>query len=171
MFHVRALVLASVVSVAMGASGISADDKADIEKYRKLPEDAKAILEKADQLELLSVHPERPQEKPKDEFHGWKVLGRTVVKDADTRKAIRAAISKGVAESQGVAGCFNPRHGIRATSGGKTVDLVICFECWWMEVHVGGKWFAVWTSGSPEPTLDKVLRDANVPLAPKPKDE
>jgi hypothetical protein len=25
--------------------------------------------------------------------------------------------------------CFDPRHGIRVTRGGVTVDFVICFQC------------------------------------------
>lgn len=146
-----------------------ADVNAEIEQYRRLPEGAKAILEQVDQLEVWSLHPEPPEGQVAEKFHRCAVLGKTVVNNAEMRGKVIAAVHKGVAESQGVAGCFKPRHGIRATRNGQTVDLVICFECLWMDVHVGGKHFAVWTSPSPELILDRVLGDAQVRLAPKPE--
>jgi hypothetical protein len=146
--------------------------RGQLEEYQRLPKEAKAILDAADKVELYSLDPTGGMlKKARAGFHGWKVLGKTPLKDAKTRKKVRDAIYKGIAESSGVAGCFHPRHGIRATHKGATVDLVICFECAWMSVHVKDKAHAVWTSFSPRPTLDKVLRDAKVPLPPKPKDE
>ena len=142
----------------------------DIEKFRKLPEDVQIIFEKAEQLELFSLEPMASKEK--NSFHGYKTLGKTVVKDADVRKKIVAAVKRGVAESDGVAGCFHPRHGLRATHDDKTVDLVICFECLSIQVFVGDKAVTfVWTTGSPQKVLDKVLRDAKIPLAAKPKQD
>ena len=66
----------------------------------------------------------------KDTFRRWKVLGKTAVKDADARKALLAALDKGIADhaeksrkevEMGLlveSGCFQPRHALRATSGG-----------------------------------------------------
>src|SRR5262245_33583320 len=105
----------------------------------KIPEIARVALEKADEFELLSILPDHQQEKPKDDFHGWKVLGRTQIKNADTRKKLVAALEKGVGENDGIiANCFNPRHGIRATHEGKTVDFVICFECFQVYLYADG---------------------------------
>jgi hypothetical protein len=138
----------------------------------KLPDDAQAVLAGADRLVLLSLDPVPPKERPQDHFRGWKVLGRTEVKDKATRERIVAALTKGIAENKGnLARCFNPRHGISATQGGTTVDLVICFECLQIRVAVNGKdGPLVLVTESPEPVFDKVLKDAGVPLAPKPKD-
>jgi hypothetical protein len=134
-----------------------------------IPEAPRVALEKAGQIELYSLDPSRSDEKPKDDFHGWKVLGKTTVKSADTLKTLVAALKKGVAENEGiVAGCFNPRHGIRVTHDGKTVDFVICFECYQVAVYVDGKrekGFLV--TRSPQPAFDKVLKDVGVPLAKK----
>src|SRR5262245_10421401 len=96
----RVCVLLAFVSLL--TFGISANS-ADKGKGNKIPAEARAILEKAEQIELLSIDPERPKEKPKDDFHGWKVLGRTVVKDAEVRKKLLAAFQKGVEENKGEA--------------------------------------------------------------------
>ncbi len=143
----------------------------DREKYRKLSEEAMAILDDADQLELISIDPNLEPTKATKSFRGWSVLGQTRVDDKPTRARLIASLYKGISESQGVAGCFEPRHGIRAVKGSKSVDLVICLACAWMEVHVGNSETAVWTSGSPQVTFDAILTQAKVPLAPKPKDD
>jgi hypothetical protein len=145
-----------------------ADDKA---KENKIPDETKAILDKADSFELLSLDPMRDKE-VKDGFHGWKVLGKTEVKDADTRKGLVAALAKGAADNKGeVARCFNPRHGIRATHDKKAVDLVICFECLQVRVYPDkGEGEGFLTTAKPQAEFDKVLKAADVPLA-KPADE
>src|SRR5437870_4054176 len=92
--------------------------------------EAAKVLQSADTVELISLDPAAKGFDKKQSFHGWKVLGRTSLKDKVTRERVIAAIKKGVADSDGsVAGCFRPRHGIRATRGKTTVELVICFEC------------------------------------------
>jgi hypothetical protein len=156
-FLIPALALATTLMA--GCADKSADGK--------IPEWARAALEKADQFELLSLDPDRRQEKPKDDFHGWKVLGRTQVKDADTRKKLVAALKKGVGANDGaVANCFNPRHGIRAVHEGKTIDFAICFECLQVKAYAEEKREGGFlTTGSPQPVFDQVLREAGVPLA------
>ena len=123
-------------------------------------------LEKADEFVLYSLDPRRQAEEPKDGFHGWLVLGRTQITDAGARKKLVAALEQGVREHDGsIAHCFNPRHGIRATRAGKSVDLVICFECFQVEVFTAGqpdKGFLV--SASPQQVFDEALRQADIPL-------
>ncbi len=137
----------------------------------KLPDKARAILAKADQIELYSLDPVTPVKKGAQGFHDWTVLGKTVLK-GDAGKRLVAALEKGIAENKGEAArCFQPRHGIRATAKGKTVDLVICFECLQVYVYYDKtekRDQTVLTTGSPEPTLDKALKDAGVRLAEKP---
>jgi hypothetical protein len=140
---------------------------------RKLPDKVWAILNEADQLELLSLDPDQEKE-AKDKFHGWNVLGKTGIKDKKAREGVVSAVSKGVKESDGTrANCFEPRHGIRATKEKQTVDLVICFECLSVEIYLDGgnkrEGDPIAITKSPETALDKVLRDAGVNLAPKPE--
>jgi hypothetical protein len=131
----------------------------------KLPDDALTVLEKSETLQLLSLDPGAAKDKKaEDGFHGWKVLGSTVVKGKDARAKLVEALKKGVADSKGGARCFLPRHGVVATHGGKTVEFVICFECSWVHVHSGKKRDVVEISSKVQPVFDKALRDAKVPL-------
>src|SRR4051812_18265719 len=101
--------------------------------------DAAALLARAKTFDLYSLDPASRGEGPKG-LHGWKVLGKTTLQDKDVRARALAAIEKGVRDSDGsVAGCFRPRHGVRAVVDGKTVELVICFECLSLQVFEDGK--------------------------------
>jgi hypothetical protein len=155
--HVCAAVIVLAVAARSGAG--------------EIPAETKTALEKAAEWELYSLDPEYLKEPPKDGFHGWKVLGKTTVKDADTRKALLAALEKGAKDNDGVAAkCFDPRHGIRIKAGDQTIDLVICFACYQTKVFAGDKPTGGYlTTNSPQPALDKVLTDAKVPL-PKGRD-
>ena len=134
-----------------------------------VPAPAMTALQNAEKYELLSLDPNRSTTVPPDNFHGWKVLGRVSVEDAATRKKLNDALRDGARGNDGMAAaCFNPRHGIRATpaAGGQPTDLVICFECLSANVYQGGqKTGSFLTTESPQPTFDRVLRAANVPLA------
>jgi hypothetical protein len=159
-------VLFPLLALFMVSAFVSAADKDN-----KIPDELQAILEKAEQFELLSLSPDRPQEKPRDAFHDWKILGKTTVKDAEARQKLVAAFKKGVEDNKGIAAaCFNPRHGIRVTHDGKTSDFVICFECYQVQVFVGDKQekgFLI--TDSPTSAFDGILKEANIPLAEKPK--
>jgi hypothetical protein len=138
----------------------------------RIPEEADQLLGKADTFELYSLDPQRPVDgegkvvPPKDSFHGWKVLGKTLVKADAERKLLADALRLGAEDNFGVvAACFIPRHGIRLTGGGKTIDMVICFQCLSVQVFVddkGAKGFL--TTGEPQKEFDKVLKAAGVKL-------
>jgi hypothetical protein len=133
---------------------------------KKFPDQAREVLDKAEQLELLGID-DQPKGKKEDPgkgdktFHGYPVLRRTVVKDQAARKQLLDALYKGIAEAKGTAKCFEPHHGVRATHQGKTVDLVICFKCDQMIVYEDGKSLGVVaTTAAPQETLDKALAAA-----------
>src|SRR5262249_68024 len=96
-----------------------------------LPDQAKAILQKATMLELYSLEPDEEETattKPKRHF-GWKVLGKTTLKKSEEAgKELLAAWDKAIAKGL-PARCFDPRHAIHAEHDGKTLDLLICFQC------------------------------------------
>jgi hypothetical protein len=138
----------------------------------KIPDDLKAVLEKPDALELVSLEPTEEDKSDKGYF-GWKVLGKTEVKDAESRKKLVDALLKGISDSDGKAArCFIPRHGLRARQGDRTVDLVICFECAQIRIFPPreDKTPGVTVTKSPEATFDEVLKAAGVPLAAKCKE-
>jgi len=134
------------------------------------PADAQAVLDKAESLQLLSLDPdEKAGPKARNHFHGYRVLGSTEVKGKADRQKLLAALSKGLADSDGtVARCFIPRHGIRASQGGKTVELVICFECLQVRGYLDGKRFDLSTTAGPQPAFDALLKAAKVKLPAAP---
>ena len=129
---------------------------------------ARAILEQAEDFELLSLDARTGMTRMKGNFHGWRVLGKTAVQDAATRKRLVEAFEKGVSEyKDGPADCFRPRHGIRAKHDGKTAEFVICFECAHGQVSLvdGSQPQTFLISSSPAGTFNEVLKEAGVPLA------
>ena len=166
MTRFRAIALASFAMLLTTVSAWTAE-----KPENKLSADVQTILEKAEQFELLSLDPAVEGVKGKEGFHGWKILGKTMVKDAAVRKEIVTALDKGIAESDGNgAKCFDPRHGIRAQRDGKTVELVICFECMQVQGYLDKSeksdvHFLV--TKTPQDAFDKVLKAAGVKLAPK----
>jgi hypothetical protein len=143
----------------------------EVKKVKQLPELAKAILDKSSEISLYSLDPEAKADK-ENELHGWKVLGKTTVKEAEARNKLLSALEKSIAEpGRGGFKCFDPRHAIRATHDGKSVDLVICFECGWVYVYIDGKAAAHLEMDTvAQPPFDDVLLKAKVPLAKKPKE-
>ena len=110
-----------------------------------------------------------PGTEPKadEEFHGYPVLGKIDVKDPKSRREIIAAVKKGIADSDGMmAKCFWPRHAIRATENGKTIEYVICFECNQLQIYTDGTDELEPTTREPQVVLNKHLQDAKIPLAP-----
>jgi hypothetical protein len=162
------LMIVSAATACCLAAGCAGDVNLD----DKIPAGARAALKHAESFELYSLDPDFKQKKAGEGFNDWKVLGKTTVKEAATRGRLLTALNQGVKENDGqVAACFNPRHGIRVKAGDKTLDLVICFECYQVEVHEGGKRTGHFlTTGSPQRVFDEVLRAAGVELPKKAKD-
>jgi len=135
-----------------------------------IPKDVLGLLDQAGRIEVLSLDPKRPDEKPIDDFHGYRVLGKTTIDDPATRRKLVVAFKQGVEENGGaVAGCFNPRHGIHVAQDGKTADFVICFECYSIALYESGTPSdrQILTTGSHQPVFDDILEKAGVPLAEK----
>jgi len=150
---------AVVIGLALASATTSAQ-KPD----NKLPDAVAKALEKASELEVYSLGGETTE---LNGWHGAKVLGRTTVKGEADLKALATALKKGVAEGEGGARCFIPRHGVRVTHAGKTYDLLICFECHWVYVFTdkSDKPLVLMTADTPQKVLNTILTDAKVPLA------
>lgn len=89
------------------------------------PRDSRQILEESQQFTLISIKPSIGYDKPKapDYWHGFQVLGQTVITNPQEKTHLIAALYDSMAREDGAAACFNPRHGIRAVRDGKTVDF------------------------------------------------
>jgi hypothetical protein len=146
--------------------GVSAEDEKN-----KLPDQIKAVLDKASEFILYSLEPLEKAEK-ENALHGWKVLGETTVKDAETRKKLLSALEKSIAKPEtGGAKCFDPRHAISVRQDGKAVEVLMCFECGWVYVYQDGKDVAhIKMDTVAQPLYDGILQDARIPLAKKRKE-
>lgn len=133
----------------------------------RVPTDASKVLRNAPTLELFSLDPViRDKMDGSTTFHGWKVLGSAKLPAGNQRDFLIDALEIGIAEHDGtVAACFDPRHGVRVTYEGKQHDFVICFHCFQAEWYIDDvKTEGFLLSRSPQPTFDKLLRDASVTL-------
>jgi hypothetical protein len=135
-----------------------------------LPEQARVILEKAASFELSSNDPAAEVESKDKSVRSYgKILGKTTIKNEKEGKEALEALFKAVGKGNG-AKCFEPRHIIHAEYEGKSVNLVICFECSWVYVYLDGKnerAARLTIDKKVEPLFDKLLRDAKVPLPEK----
>jgi hypothetical protein len=123
------------------------------------------VLDGADEWELYSLFPDERNTELPERFGKWPVLGKTTVRDPEVLRRLRRALWAATPryESLNGAKCFWPRHGIRASHEGRTVELAICFEC--QHIYQGdGKHSGVGREA--QPVFDAVLREARLRLAP-----
>jgi uncharacterized protein (TIGR03067 family) len=132
---------------------------------------ALAALEMADQIELLSLEPSKgdDNDKAKDAFHGWMVLGKTTVKKDDAKTLSAAAMKALSKDDRLTEKGFAPSQGLRVTAHGRAYDFVIGYRTVRVEVYIDDKRLGERrVCESLEQKLAKLLKDAGVPLAPKP---
>lgn len=130
------------------------------------------ILSAAESWTIYALDP-YPHEVPPTEgrdFHGYHVRGEATLTDLATRAEVAAALIAGMEGNDDmVAACFDPRHGIRATSASGTVDLVICFECLQVYVFEPGdaeRRSMELTTSDPKVAFNRVWRAAGLDIAP-----
>ena len=142
------------------------------------PNGARQILEGSPQLILFSVDPgEDFFGETKQTFHKHEILGQTIIRNPTAKAALLASFYDGFVpppDPRGLKqiglGCFNPRHGLRATRDGKTVDLLICFGCMKFQGYLNDHQFATnkgISNSAPGKTFNRILTAAKVPLSPK----
>lgn len=128
-------------------------------------------LDAPEQLTLYSIDGRdfEPGQEPKteEEFHGYPVLGKLEITDADKRREIIDALKQGLDQKDvKPAACFWPRHAIRTIESGQTTDYVICFECYQLAIHKGTERHGKPVSREPMALFNKHLTEAKIPLAP-----
>lgn len=171
-----ALLFILLAPISLGVLWVSTSRESPFASFRArniLPPETRKVLENGELFVLYSLKPisveylKSTDENPIEVFHDFPVLGKVEIQSAVERATLLKALYAGISENDGMAAnCFFPRHGIRATLNGETVDQVICFECAQIETHAPhGK--NVLTSASPQLVFDKTLQDAGVPLAEK----
>lgn len=114
-------------------------------------------LAAGDMIDFRASHPEE------DLFYGNLILGNAEVSEPSTRAQLISAFQEGIDEApDGPALCFYPRHGLRIHNGDEVIDLVICFECWTVDVFLNGSnkadsWFVI--AESPKDVFDQICAE------------
>jgi hypothetical protein len=164
---------------------------AAVETKQEIPALVKEVWDAAETWTLYSLAPEqkpatqdatrgvkRPPSKKKatkkravrngePPFQGIVVLGkRTLKKDDEAATKLKAALYTAIEKSGKPARCFIPHHGIRAVVGDKTLDMVICFTCHYLDIYVNGEKLGPRLVIDPGPftAFDQALTEAQVPL-------
>ncbi len=71
-------------------------------------------------------------------FHEYPILTKGAAETAEARKEIASFLGKTLHWNwTRIALCFNPRHGVRVVTGKRTLDFLICFECYRVRVFEG----------------------------------
>lgn len=129
------------------------------------PSEVREVLKTNQKFELLSLDPGKTKKETGKDFFGYYVLGKTRITDTKQKNEILNSISNGIAQGQGMARCFDPRHGVRVESGTNVVDFLICFECGHLYIFSNKhtNWLRATTS-SPQTLLNETLKKAKVQL-------
>lgn len=132
-----------------------------------LPPKVREMLDKAEKLEVL-VNLDKTTKKQKEIFSE---PGNTIAKitDSSLKKAILDSFYFDTIKSRDgeSKACWNPRHRLIAKHQGKTVDILICFECGHYEVsgsfgEISGSLGAIKSL----PLIDEVIEKYGVDVQP-----
>ena len=136
-------------------------------QLRGPPEVAWRALRAPQHMTLYSIDPDRRFGQPiaPGSFHEFRVLGEAVITDQPAQRAVVRAIEDAVCRSGSQKACFDPRHGVRVTTGADTFDFLICFECSKIHVYSGDQFVAETTISDSPQALNALLREAKLPIA------
>jgi hypothetical protein len=126
------------------------------------PAEVRELIANAETIEVFSLG--GYAESDPDAFHGWRVIGRTPIEDARTRRLLAERLLIANEASDRGWKCIDGEYGIRITAGSETLDLMICFACGnaWAYGRVHGMGNICSTPVGY--LLDRILRRANVTL-------
>lgn len=108
----------------------------------------------------------KPDKRPR--LHSYLILGSVEVDRKEDRRALLAALRKGMDESDGkMAKCFDPRHALRIEKESETIDYVICFECYQVETILPGSRSVTAVTESPKRVFNEFARRYGLTVAPE----
>ncbi|MCA9621811.1 MAG: hypothetical protein KC731_22460 [Myxococcales bacterium] len=140
----------------------------ELSPWSHMPTFAWTVLRDADTIELAALDPESEPTGDTDPYGGWKVLGRHDASSPERRRAVAAAVARGVEKGDGSIGkCFHPRHGLKVHDESLgDAELVICFACASMRVsdYGGIRWVGI--EPDTRDDLDAVFEAEGLTIAP-----
>lgn len=135
---------------------------------QKIPApDATRSKTKAKPVKKPAAKPPTKKRDVEAPFHGVVVLGkRELKKDEAIAVGLKEAMYASMEKGGKPARCFIPHHGVRAVAGDKTLDLVICFTCHYMDIYLNGEKLGQRMVIDPAPfsAFDQALAEVQVPM-------
>ncbi len=139
---------------------------------RTFPNDSRSVLEKCDKMLMYSLDPGPNFDTNglpfKGGFHDYPIIGNIEVPE-QKRKALLDELYNGLAVPDNFlsAGCFSPRHGLRARHDKRYVDMVICFSCMSVQVYTEKRTQGITTGITAEPrkAFNGMLSEGGVALS------
>lgn len=108
-------------------------------------------------LTVFALTPTLATKRGSPTLRGYPIRATSVVTDGEARRTLFAALREGISDDPESALCFYPRHGLRATIDGESIEMLICFQCSRIEVHRGTETERYSTSAVAQPLLDRLL--------------
>ncbi|MBA4192443.1 MAG: hypothetical protein C0467_31125 [Planctomycetaceae bacterium] len=136
-----------------------------------IPDDPdEVILFSVDGTKMHMPPADRGFSKDQELLYDCAVLGKVVITDPALRRDAVASVKRDIRVGHSNQGkCLYFRHVLRVVKGGRSYDVVICFECHNYELHRDGGPHVGLTppiGDESKPLLNKILSDAGVPIAP-----
>jgi hypothetical protein len=138
-----------------------------------------SVPDDPDEVTLLSIDGRRMRHpldrgKPSDQelLYEYPVLGRVSITDPELRHRVVAAVKQDLDDRSDPDKvlCFFPRHVLHVVKRGRTINVLICFQCNRHQIYVDGRKI---TADEDPPVgknsrelLNQILADAGIPLAP-----
>jgi len=135
----------------------------------RLPADVFRALDTPTEITLYSTHPDSQAVRWwfSRWFHGYRIIGQVSVADPVQRRQVATVVRHAARTYHGDTKCvFSPRHAVRLSSGPKTYDFLICFECSQMEVYSGDQLIGQLSIGGSPEALNRILHAAHIRIAP-----
>jgi hypothetical protein len=158
-----------VVAIALSAAvpRVHAEDAAKPPSIsdHEFPSEVALVLKAPNKAILYSLEPWEEAGPGESTLHGFKIIGQLNL-DRDLEKAVAAHFKAAIATWDGTgAGCFDPRHALTVTSGGKTYDFLLCYECGELEIFSGKRMIADMRARGTGEALNAILSAHKVPLS------
>lgn len=167
----KIIILFVLIAVSVGGWGFFAfqrltnPETTTAEIKQAFPKDSYMAFLSANKLTLYALNPEG-QIEAAEKFNNYSIVGKTEIDTIQHQKELKGAVIREMAGAKS-ADCFNPQHGLRAVGNdGKTVELVISFEC---------RKFVVYSDGAQsegsikaenlESPFNQILRNAGIEAA------
>jgi len=133
-FDVRQMkTLALFMFIAAAAMGASTSREGELASFIRSADSLVIYSLLPSDLVVTDLHGNRADEfRDSERFHGFPVLGRFDVVEAEEREKLRIVLAATVVTTRGDRApslCFLPRHGVCVKKEERHVDVLLCFEC------------------------------------------